>query len=153
MIAFLPLLRTVPDSRFQEERELDHEVRIHAAAEGAAILAAVRTAMSAAGFSQREQFAVELSLDEAIANALKHGNRGDRRKHVLIQWQVSRDRVLVAVEDQGPGFDPDGVADPCDSEGLLRPSGRGVFLMRHYLSWVRYNERGNRVLLCKVRSA
>ena len=56
------------------------------------------------------------------------------------------------MEDEGPGFDPAGVADPLGPEGLQRPSGRGVHLMRRCLSSVVYNERGNAVTLCKRRS-
>src|SRR5438552_64367 len=90
------------------------------------VLHAVRAEMMGLGFSERELFAVELSLEEAISNGLKHGNRGDARKHVRVQWEVSEHRVLIAVEDQGAGFDPTRQPDPRAAENLLQPSGRGL---------------------------
>jgi serine/threonine-protein kinase RsbW len=60
--------------------------------------------------------------------------------------------VWAEVEDQGQGFDPTGVADPTTEEGVSRPCGRGLLLMRHYLSSVEYNRRGNAVTLSKQRS-
>jgi serine/threonine-protein kinase RsbW len=130
-----------------------HEALVHTAEEMAPLLRAVREAMTAAEYSERDLFGVELSLEEAVTNGLKHGNLGDARKHVRVQWEVSEHRVLIAVEDQGAGFDPGQVPDPREPENLLRTSGRGLLLMWHFLSWVRYNERGNRVTLCQVRTS
>ena len=56
-------------------------------------------------------------------------------------------------EEPLTGFNPDDLPDPLDPENLERPSGRGVFLIRHYMTWVRYNPRGNCVTLCKGKSA
>jgi serine/threonine-protein kinase RsbW len=116
------------------------------------VLTAILAEMADAGYGERDRFAVRLSFEEAITNALKHGNRGDPGKRVSVQWQVEDEQVLAAVEDQGAGFDPDRLPDPFAPENLEKPSGRGVLLMRYYLSWVRYNERGNRVTLCKQRA-
>jgi serine/threonine-protein kinase RsbW len=116
------------------------------------LLNAVRTAMMTAGYSERDLFGVELSLEEAITNGHKHGNRGDKRKQVLVRWEVNEHRVLIAVADQGAGFDPALVPDPREPENLIRTSGRGLLLMSHFLSWVRYNDCGNRVTLCLVRT-
>jgi anti-sigma regulatory factor (Ser/Thr protein kinase) len=55
------------------------------------------------------------------------------------------------VEDEGPGFDPALVPDPLGPENLERPSGRGLLIMRTYLSGVCHNERGNTICLCKHR--
>jgi serine/threonine-protein kinase RsbW len=129
----------------------DRETRISVAAEMDGVLSAVHDALVAAGYPERARFEVRLALEEALVNALKHGNRGDWRKHVSVQWEVSAHHVLLAVEDQGHGFDPAGVPDPLAPENLCKLSGRGLLLMRHFLSWVRYNGRGNRVTLCKLR--
>jgi serine/threonine-protein kinase RsbW len=131
--------------------EFAHEALVHTPEAATPVLHAVRAEMTALGFSERDLFGVELSLEEAISNGLKHGNRGDTRKHVRVQWEVSEHRVLIAVEDQGAGFDPAQQPDPRAPENLLKTSGRGLLLMRHFLSWVRYNERGNRVTLCQVK--
>jgi serine/threonine-protein kinase RsbW len=61
--------------------------------------------------------------------------------------------MLVEVEDEGPGFDPGQVPDPTAPENWDKPSGRGLLLMRHFTTWMRYHGRGNRVTLCKHRTA
>lgn len=70
------------------------------------ILAEVLRSLETAGFSDREQFGVRLALEEAIMNAIRHGHRYDRRKQVHLRYQVTPERLLVDVEDEGPGFDP-----------------------------------------------
>ena len=69
-----------------------------------------------------------------------------------VVFQISPRQLLVEIRDQGPGFDPDGLPDPLAPENLERPGGRGVFLIRQYMTWVQYNETGNGVTLCKVKS-
>jgi serine/threonine-protein kinase RsbW len=108
--------------------------------------------MDAAGYPSRDVFAVRLALEEAVVNAIKHGHQGDPSKEVRVAFRVSPERVVLEVEDQGPGFCPEDVPDPLDPENLERSCGRGVFLMRHYMNEVTYNDRGNRVTLCKRRS-
>ena len=105
--------------------------------------------MRGAGFSDKDQFGMRLALEEAIVNAIKHGNRSDPCKQVAIRYQLNEQQILLEIEDEGPGFDPDGLPDPLSPENLERPGGRGVFLIRHYTSWVQYNEKGNCVTLCK----
>lgn len=108
--------------------------------------------MGGAGFSEKEQFGVRLSLEEAIVNGIKHGNRQDPAKKVLVRFQVTSHRVTTEIEDEGAGFCPERLPNPLAPENIERPGGRGVFLMRHYMTSVQFNERGNRVTLCKVRS-
>lgn len=108
--------------------------------------------MSAADYSEKDQFAVRLSLEEAMVNAVKHGNGEDPRKKVVISFQVSPDLCTIRIEDEGPGFRPEGIPDPLAPENLERPGGRGVFLMRHYMTTVHFNERGNCVMLAKKKS-
>jgi serine/threonine-protein kinase RsbW len=116
------------------------------------VIDAVLEEMAVAGYGERDVFGIRLSLEEAVTNALEHGNHYDPAKVVEVSWQVDEAQVLATVEDQGVGFEPWRVADPCTAEGVARPSGRGVLLMCHYLSWLCYNERGNRVTLCKHRN-
>jgi serine/threonine-protein kinase RsbW len=103
------------------------------------------------GFTDKERFGIRLALEEAIVNAVKHGNRNDPTKTVQVRYQITDRQFLIEIQDEGRGFDPEGVPDPLNPENLERPGGRGVFLMRHYMSWVQYNETGNCVTLCKVR--
>ncbi len=117
----------------------------------AGVLEQIATDMAAAGFASRDVFAARLALEEAVVNAIKHGHQGDTSKPVRVSYAVDAEQVLLTVEDEGPGFHPDDVPDPLDPENLERACGRGVFLMRHYMTWVKYNERGNRVTLCRRR--
>lgn len=102
-------------------------------------------------FTHKERFNIRLALEEALVNAIKHGNRQDSAKTVHIRYQITSLQFLIEIEDEGRGFDADAVPDPLHPENLERPGGRGVFLMRHYMSWVQYSETGNCVTLCKVR--
>ena len=108
--------------------------------------------MHAAGFSVKEVFGARLAIEEAVVNAIRHGHRGDTSKRVSVYFQVSCNQLLVEVQDQGAGFDPDGLPDPLAPENLERPGGRGVFLIRQYMTWVQYNETGNAITLCKIKS-
>ena len=129
-----------------------HTAGLRATAEVERVVEAVLTDMAAAGYPTDDQFAMRLALEEACVNAIKHGHGGDPRKRVQVRYHVDRDRVLAEVQDQGPGFDPHRLPDPCAEENLEQTSGRGVFLMRSFMTWIRYNQRGNAVTLCKCRS-
>jgi|TARA_R110000782_G_scaffold57258_18_gene119765 serine/threonine-protein kinase RsbW len=107
------------------------------------ILAAARTQ----GFEDGALFAIRLAIEEAITNAFEHGHGGRNDRTVRVEHRVSPRAVDVAVEDQGPGFDPDKLPDPTVEENLSKPSGRGVMLMRAYMTEVRFNKSGNRVRL------
>ena len=74
--------------------------------EGMAVRDRVAEAMSARGYGDVEVFGVRLALEEALVNAVKHGNQNDPTKWVWASWHVDPRRVLVAIEDQGDGFDP-----------------------------------------------
>ncbi len=104
-------------------------------------------------FPARDVFGIRLALEEAIVNAIKHGNRMDPAKSVRIWWQISPDAVRVEIEDQGPGFKPENVPDPTLDENLERPCGRGIMLMRAFMTHVEYVGRGNKIVLEKQRQA
>jgi serine/threonine-protein kinase RsbW len=109
-------------------------------------------AMRQAAYGARDLFGVRLAVEEAVFNAVKHGHQGRANLAVWVRYHVTKEQVLVEVEDQGPGFNPEQVADPRTPDNLERTSGRGLFLMRCYCTWVQYNDKGNRVTLCKRRS-
>lgn len=117
----------------------------------ARVIGAVAGAMIAAGYSEKEVYRVHLSLEEAVVNAHKHGHGGDWGKPVAVRYHVGPGGVMVQVEDEGAGFDTERVPDPLAPENLERPSGRGLLIMRTYLSGVCHNERGNTICLCKHR--
>ncbi len=94
-------------------------------------------------------FAVRLALEEALSNAIKHGNGLDPDKTVTVKFSVAPERIHLIITDQGQGFDPDSVPDPTTDEHLEDPSGRGITLMRAYMDEVVYNSRGNEVRMVK----
>jgi serine/threonine-protein kinase RsbW len=99
---------------------------------------------------EHDVFSIKLALEEALVNAIKHGNQMDRSKKVRISYQLFADHFDVQISDDGTGFDPGDVPDPTAFENLERPCGRGLMLMRHYMSEVAFNERGNAVSMRKV---
>lgn len=101
-------------------------------------------------WEQRDVFGVHLALEEAVVNAIKHGNGEDPGKSVQVICRISRIRCWISIEDQGDGFDPEKVPDCTLDENLDKPCGRGLKLMRNFMTFVEYNEQGNRVVMEKV---
>ncbi len=114
-----------------------------------AVLRAVLDEVKAQGYNRDAYFAIRLSLDEALTNAVRHGNDNDRDKNVTLEYSVDPDIFHAKITDEGHGFAPCDVPDPTLDENLERPSGRGVMLMRAYMTEVRFNEHGNCVTLVK----
>lgn len=134
--------------------------------------------LSLGALGPQDEIRVSVALEEAILNAMIHGNlevssklreeEGDAfeqmialrkaddryaRRCVRIDCDVTRDAVQYHIADEGPGFDVAKLPDPRDPERLLLPSGRGVLMMRAFMDEVTYNARGNAVTLVKRRSA
>ena len=116
------------------------------------VQAEIETALRDVQFTDHDIFAIKLALEEALVNAIKHGNRLDRAKAVRVAYRVTADRFDVQITDEGPGFDPADVPDPTAPENLERPCGRGLLLMRHYMTEVTYADRGRAVSMAKVRN-
>ncbi|MBX3437359.1 MAG: ATP-binding protein [Planctomycetaceae bacterium] len=102
-------------------------------------------------YSSRDIFCMRLAIEEAVTNAIKHGNRRDVSKKVFVRCLVDAERVHLVVEDEGPGFVLENVPDPTADENLDKPSGRGIKLMQSFLTAVEYNDQGNQVTLVKRR--
>ena len=105
--------------------------------------------MESRGYAPRDVFGVRLALEEALVNAIKHGNKMDPDKVVNVKWEIDEVHVRVVIEDQGEGFTVEEVPDPTDEDNLDKPGGRGIMLMRSFMSVVEYNESGNRLTLEK----
>lgn len=99
----------------------------------------------------QEVFGIRLAMDEAMVNAIRHGNGRDENKRVRVACRVSPDRVRVEIADEGPGFDPGQVPDCTHPDFIDRPCGRGIMLMKCFMSRVEYNAVGNAVLMEKER--
>lgn len=105
----------------------------------------VAAALRTFGHDEDALFAVRLCLEEALVNAFRHGNRLEPGLVVKFQASIAADECVFEVQDEGEGFDPGGVPDPTADENLEIPSGRGIMLMRAYMSEVKYLEPGNRI--------
>ncbi len=109
------------------------------------------TMLESFDFSARDVFGMRLALEEALVNAMKHGNKMAPDKSVRVLCNVSSEKVYVEIEDEGEGFVLEQVPDPTEDENLEKPSGRGIMLMQAFLTVVEYNDRGNCVVLEKLR--
>ena len=96
---------------------------------------------------RRLRFNLRTALAEALANAIIYGNRQDPARLVHVRVQLGRDAVRIEVSDDGTGFDPSTVPDPTVPENLEREDGRGLFVLRHLVDHVTFNERGNCICL------
>jgi serine/threonine-protein kinase RsbW len=108
--------------------------------------------LKANDFNEKDIFSIKLALEEALINAIKHGNRFDKNKKVHIAYSVQPERFEVRITDEGTGFDPTDVPDPTAVENLERPCGRGLMLMRYYMSEVSFANNGNCVSMTKLRN-
>jgi serine/threonine-protein kinase RsbW len=118
---------------------------------GRAVMERLLCELEAVDWIQEELFGVHLAVEEAIVNAIRHGNREDASKQVRVCCRLAKDRLLIEVEDEGEGFVPEEVPDCTEDENLEVPSGRGIMLMRSFMTRVEYNEQGNRVIMEKIR--
>jgi len=125
---------------------------------------------------EAERVRVGVALEEALTNALYHGNlevRSELRedgtdayyslarertslppyadRRIRVETDLSRDEAVFVIRDEGPGFDPSTLPDPTDPVNLEKLSGRGVLLMRTFMDEVIFNEAGNQVTMIKRR--
>jgi serine/threonine-protein kinase RsbW len=83
-----------------------------------------------------------------------HGNKKDPEKQVRATFNLTPETLTIQVSDEGEGFDPSVVPDPLSPEGLLKPSGRGIFLMRAIMDEVNFRQLspGAEITLVKHRN-
>lgn len=102
-------------------------------------------------YTENDIFALHLALEEALINAVRHGNKADPQKKVTVKYAVSSEKVEIQVRDQGSGFDPTAVPDPTRGRNLYKTSGRGLLLMRAFTNKLEFNEAGNCVRMVRHR--
>lgn len=105
----------------------------------------VSAALSTHGYDEAAVFAIRLAIEEAVVNAFRHGNRNDPTKVVFFRAHVDGVEAVFEVEDQGPGFDPKAIPDPTDQFNIEMPSGRGVMLIKAYMTDAEYIPPGNKL--------
>ncbi|MEQ1828353.1 MAG: ATP-binding protein [Pirellula sp.] len=120
---------------------------------GHSVIEELLQALNAAGWDGTDLFRIQMAIEEAVVNAIEHGNKREVAKKVHVILRVTPQEAWMQVTDEGCGFDHRNVADPTDDELLDKPRGRGVLLIRELMSESFYNECGNQVTMIKIRSA
>lgn len=107
---------------------------------------------SAAGFSEDDSHKISMSVREGMINAVQYGNGQQRDKKIILTFELTPEKLVIHVLDQGPGFNLADVPDPLAEENLLKTSGRGLFLMRAFMDEfdvLRGREGGAEVVMAK----
>ena len=107
--------------------------------------------LEAERWNSQEVFGVHMAVEEALVNAITHGNKRDPSKSVHVRVQSSPEQLRVEIVDEGQGFDPSQVTDPTNPDRLNMPHGRGLMLMHSFMTHVEYKGRGNELVMEKVR--
>lgn len=99
---------------------------------------AIDEAVAERGADDDARHWIGLAVREAVANAIKHGNRQDAEKRVDVELTFADGFVDIVVTDQGSGFEPEKVRDPLAPENLFKTNGRGIFYMKRFMDDVSY---------------
>jgi serine/threonine-protein kinase RsbW len=105
--------------------------------------------LNQAGSDASDIFDIRLCLEEALINAIKYGNNFDKTKKVLINFKLKGSSLSLSVKDNGKGYNYRDVPDPTTDENILRGSGRGVFLIKHLMDEIAFNETGSALTMIK----
>ena len=92
-----------------------------------------------AGVDEDGSHWIGMAVREAVANAIKHGNKLDARKKVNATFELEGEHLEITISDEGEGFDPEKVSDPLSPKNLMKTSGRGIFYMKTFMDQVRYS--------------
>lgn len=106
-------------------------------------------ALKERGVNEDIVFDIHVGFEEALRNAMLHGNKEHPEKKVYIETEITDSAITIIVEDEGEGFDHSKVPDPTVGENLLKEGGRGVYLIRHLMDKVKYENDGRKVIMIK----
>jgi serine/threonine-protein kinase RsbW len=139
--------RTVLDGAAQPMARISLQLPSDPSCIEEAVSAILRHCLNGAVATPRVRFRLQVALSEALANAIVRGNREDASKRVFVQADLGIDQICIRVTDEGTGFDPESIPDALDADGLERPSGRGLFLIRRMVDDVHFNAQGNSICM------
>lgn len=100
-----------------------------------------------ASLTQDQRSRIMLPLNEAVNNAILHGNQLQEDKSVTVVAKLKNQLLTISVEDEGAGFDPDDLPDPLKEENLLKEGGRGIYLIRQYSDDIDFQKNGSKVTM------
>lgn len=138
---------TSSDLTWKLKREIPSDTSV-----GSELVNELLAAMTEREWPATDLFRTQLAYEEAIVNAIRHGNRSDPEKSVKVEMACGPDRVEIQITDEGDGFDPSQVPDPREEELLEVPGGRGVLLIHEIMNHVSYNDAGNQITMVKERT-
>ena len=118
----------------------------------APLIAEILAALQLHGWGAEDRFGIQMAMEEAVMNAIKHGNGCDPTKTVDIDLGFDERKFEATISDYGLGFDPKEVPDPTADENLGKTCGRGVMLMKNFVDSVKYNDCGNEVKMVKIKT-
>jgi serine/threonine-protein kinase RsbW len=104
------------------------------------------------GLSEDFAYWMELTICESMINAIRHGNQCDPSKKAHLKISLVGPQIEIIVEDQGHGFNLGDLADPTETKNLLKPSGRGILIIRSFMDEVNISQAeggGNRLRMVK----
>ena len=109
--------------------------------------------LQAFGWDNSTLFGIHMALEESISNAIRHGNKEDAAKKVLVECELEVARFWAKICDEGDGYDPGCVPDCTSPENLEQPGGRGLALIRAYMTSVEHSDCGCCVMMEKLLEA
>ena len=104
----------------------------------------------ASGLGEAELFAIDMAVRESVANAVKHGNKFDCEKKVVVTFFSSESGFEVTVRDFGRGFMVEDVPDPTNPENLLKANGRGILFMNNFMDRVEWENPSDGGMIVKM---
>ena len=99
--------------------------------------------------TKNEDFDIKIVLEEALTNAIKHGNQFDPNRCVWVEVSINGRQLTINVKDEGGGFDTNSIANPTDEDRLMKTSVRGVFLIKKLMDEVRFEDQGRKIIMIK----
>ena len=106
-------------------------------------------ALSPRKIGEDRAFDIKLCVEEAVRNAILHGNNSKRDLFVKVRYWFSGGNITIEVEDKGKGYIPELVPDPTKGENIMKGSGRGVYLIKRLMDMVEFNDKGNKIRMVK----
>lgn len=119
---------------------------------GHGIIELLMQALETAKWEGRDLFHIGMAIEEAVVNAIEHGNKRNPDKKIHLDFRVSPEICYMQVTDEGEGFCREMLKDCTEDENLDKPRGRGVMLIEELMSEAKYNERGNQVTMIRKRN-
>jgi len=101
------------------------------------------------GTDKSTVFDIRLCVEEAILNAIEHGNKYNKKLTVDVSFAIYEKKIEVSIEDKGKGFSHVILPDPTSDDNVLRAHGRGVYIIHKLMDKVEYNEKGNKITFMK----